>query len=88
MDKVQRAQEAKLHDVGNQLERFQRQWEKSHQELMAVHAHNQSLQQQLIDVHASNSWRVTYPLRWVSGQLQAVRDEGIKARGRKAVKKF
>ncbi|CAI0732160.1 class I SAM-dependent methyltransferase [Serratia fonticola] len=87
MDKVQRAQEAKLHDVGNQLERFQRQWEKSHQELMAVHAHNQSLQQQLIDVHASNSWRVTYPLRWVSGQLQAVRDEGIKARGRKAVKK-
>lgn len=87
MDKVQRAQEAKLHDVGNQLARFQRQWEKSHQELMAVHAHNQSLQQQLIDVHASNSWRVTYPLRWVSGQLQAVRDEGIKARGRKAVKK-
>ncbi|MCO7509750.1 class I SAM-dependent methyltransferase [Serratia fonticola] len=87
MDRVQRAQEAKLHDVGNQLERFQRQWEKSHQELMAVHAHNQSLQQQLIDVHASNSWRVTYPLRWVSGQLQAVRDEGIKARGRKAVKK-
>ncbi|MFV9067122.1 class I SAM-dependent methyltransferase [Serratia fonticola] len=87
MDKVQRAQEAKLHDVGNQLERFQRQWEKSHQELMAVHAHNQSLQQQLIDVHVSNSWRVTYPLRWVSGQLQAVRDEGIKARGRKAVKK-
>ncbi|WP_447871010.1 class I SAM-dependent methyltransferase [Serratia fonticola] len=87
MDKVQHAQEAKLHDVGNQLERFQHQWEKSHQELMAVHAHNQSLQQQLIDMHASNSWRVTYPLRWVSGQLQAVRNEGIKARGRKAVKK-
>lgn len=87
VDKAQRALAAKLHDMGNQLERFQHQWDKSHQELMAVHAHNQSLQQQLIDVHASNSWRVTHPLRWISCQLQAVRDEGIKARGRKAVKK-
>ncbi|WP_129543966.1 bifunctional 2-polyprenyl-6-hydroxyphenol methylase/3-demethylubiquinol 3-O-methyltransferase UbiG [Serratia sp. 1D1416] len=87
VDKAQRAQAAKLHDMGNQLERVRHQWDKSHQELMAVHVHNQSLQQQLIDVHASNSWRVTYPLRWVSCQLQAVRDEGIKARGRKAVKK-
>ncbi|UNK26661.1 class I SAM-dependent methyltransferase [Serratia plymuthica] len=101
VDKAQSAQAAKLNDVGNQLERFQHHLDKSHQELMAVHAYNQSLQQQLIDVHAhnhsmqqqlidvraSNSWRVTYPLRWVSYQLQAIRDEGIKSRGRKAVKK-
>lgn len=80
-------QVVKLNEVENKLERFQHQLEKSHQELLAVHAHNQSLQKQLIDVHASHSWCVTYPLRWASCQMRAVRDEGIKARSRKAGKK-
>ncbi|CAI1537885.1 class I SAM-dependent methyltransferase [Serratia proteamaculans] len=80
-------QVVKLDEVENKLERFQHQLEKSHQELLAIHAHNQSLQKQLIDVHTSHSWCVTYPLRWASCQIRAVRDEGIKARARKAGKK-
>ncbi|WP_336954652.1 class I SAM-dependent methyltransferase [Serratia sp. KG1D] len=101
MNTALRAQTVKFHEVSNQLERFQHQLDKSHQELMAVHANNQSLQQQLIDVHAnnqslqqqlfdahtSNSWRVTSPLRWVSYQFKAVREQGVKTRARKAVKK-
>ncbi|MCA4822983.1 MAG: methyltransferase domain-containing protein [Serratia rubidaea] len=87
LNKARRNQSVRLDDVENQLELFQVQLEKSHHELLAVYAHNQSLQQQLFDVHSSNSWRVTYPLRWFSSQIQAVREEGIKRRGRKAVKK-
>jgi SAM-dependent methyltransferase len=81
-------QATKFHNFENQLQRFQQEFENTKHELLAVHAHNQSLQQQVIDFHNSKSWKITYPLRWVSGQAHALRTHGIRARGRQVIKRI
>lgn len=78
-------QATKFHNFENQLQRLQQEFEKNKHDFSALHAHNQSLQQQIIDLKTSNSWKSTYPLRWVSGQVNALRTEGFKVRSRQII---
>lgn len=42
----------------------------------------------LVAVLQSRSWRLTSPLRWLAQQISALRDQGLTARARAAVKKL
>lgn len=54
-----------------------------HQILQANHYHwqlSEQRQQQVEALYRSRSWRMTEPLRWLSGQAKGIRSEGIKSR--------
>lgn len=61
-------------------------------EMQAMHAHAlqqaSQLRQQLLDMHASSSWRITAPLRWIGAQMRCLREDGISARLKAALRKL
>ncbi|MGV0960309.1 MAG: class I SAM-dependent methyltransferase [Limnohabitans sp.] len=46
------------------------------------------LRQQLLGMHASTSWRITAPMRWVGTQLRRLRQEGLRTRIHAALRKL
>jgi hypothetical protein len=52
-------------------------------DMLALQAEVVRLQQQLVAMHDSRSWRITRPLRWMSLQRIALREQGWRERLRR-----
>ncbi len=81
-------QQHELAEQVRQLSGLARQIQEFQKETLAAQAQTQQLIERLDAVYLSSSWRVTAPMRWVSGQLILLRRDGLGQRLKAFASKF
>lgn len=81
-------QDKKISQINNELIALKSDLSVSKADIAVLLDNYDRTSKELISVYKSNSWKITAPLRWISLQIKLIREEGVKLRFKKFIKKI